>query len=89
MECRNQAESKDGHCWTATEVNMKTGVKEETMKKLIYITTAFMLMSMFIGCSAMMTPEQHNSTYDLRESMGNQAFVGENAGIAHDDLGLF
>ena len=68
---------------------MKSWVKGGAMKKLIYITAALMLMLMFIGCSAMMTQEQHNSTYDLRESMGNQAFVGENAGIAHDDLGLF
>ena len=47
------------------------------MKKFIYITVAFMLMLIFIGCFATMTPEQRKETYDLRSSVGNQPFVGD------------
>ena len=54
------------------------------MKKFIFIIVAFMLMLIFIGCSATMTPEQRKKlyedrkeTYDLRGSVGNQPFVGD------------
>jgi len=47
------------------------------MKKFIYIIiVAFMLMTIFIGCAATMTPEQRKETYDLRQNVGNQPFVG-------------
>ena len=46
------------------------------MKKFIYIIVAFMLMLTFIGCAATMTPEQRKETYDLRQNVGNQPFVG-------------
>jgi len=46
------------------------------MKKFIYITVVFMLMFIFIGCFATMTPEQRKETYDLRGSVGNSPFVG-------------
>jgi len=71
MEFRGQTSSKDRHCWSPTEVNVKSGVKEETMKKFIYITVSFMLMLMLIGCFATMTPEQRKETYDLRKEVGN------------------
>jgi hypothetical protein len=35
-----------------------------------------MLMLIFIGCFATMTPEQRKETYDMRESVGNKPFVG-------------
>jgi len=44
------------------------------MKKFIYITVAFMLMLIFIGCAT--TPEQRKETYDLRKDVGNSQFVG-------------
>jgi hypothetical protein len=54
------------------------------MKKFICIAVALMLMLIFIGCSATMTPEQRKElyedrkeTYDLRGSVGNQPFVGD------------
>ncbi|MGZ6221821.1 MAG: hypothetical protein ACXWMW_03625 [Syntrophales bacterium] len=54
------------------------------MKKFICIAVAFMLMLIFIGCSATMTPEQRKElyeerkeTYDLRANVGNQPFVGD------------
>jgi hypothetical protein len=50
--------------------------KEEIMKKFIYITVAFMLMLIFIGCFATMTPEQRKETYDMRGSVGNAPFGG-------------
>jgi hypothetical protein len=52
------------------------GVKEEMMKKSIYITVVFMLMLIFIGCFATMTPDQRKELYDLRENVGNKPFVG-------------
>jgi len=45
------------------------------MKKFIYITVAFMVMLVFIGCAAM-TPEQRKETYDMRKEVGNSQFVG-------------
>jgi hypothetical protein len=45
------------------------------MKKFIYITVAFMLMLVFIGC-ATMTPEERKEKYDLRKDVGNSQFVG-------------
>ena len=87
MECRDQALSKDRHCWPATEVNVKGGVKEETMKKFICIAVAFMLMLILIGCFATMTPEERKETYDLRGSVGNQPFIGSTGGL--DSRGLF
>jgi len=44
------------------------------MKKFIYITVAFMLMLIFIGCAT--TPEQRKDTYDMRKEVGNSQFVG-------------
>ena len=55
-------------------VNVKSGVKEETMKKFIYITVVFMLMLISIGCAT--TPEQRKDTYDMRKDVGNSQFVG-------------
>ena len=46
------------------------------MKKFIFILVAFILMAIFIGCAATMTPEQRKETYDLRQNVGNQPFVG-------------
>jgi len=54
---------------------VKSGVKEETMKKFISITVAFMLMLIFIGCAAM-TPEERKERYDLRSNVGSSPFVG-------------
>jgi len=45
------------------------------MKRFIYITVAFMVMLVFIGC-ATMTPEERKETYDLRKDVGNSQFVG-------------
>ena len=53
--------------------------KEEMMKKFIYIIVAFMLMLIFIGCFATMTPEQRKETYDMRGSVGNSPFGGGDA----------
>ncbi len=53
------------------------------MKKFICIAVALMLMLIFIGCSATMTPEQRKELYeerketDLRSVVGNQPFVGD------------
>jgi len=61
---------------------VKSGVKEEPMKKFIYVTVALMLMLIFIGCVAPMTPEQRKELYDsreinnLKEGVGNKPFVG-------------
>jgi len=46
------------------------------MKKFIFIIVAFMLMLIFIGCFATMTPEQRKELYDMRGSVGNSPFVG-------------
>jgi len=52
------------------------------MKKFIYMMVAFILMAIFIGCSASMTPEQRKEPYDSRENysltqgIGNKSFVG-------------
>jgi hypothetical protein len=45
------------------------------MKKFIYITVAFMVMLVFIGC-ATTTPEERKERYDLRKDVGNSQFVG-------------
>jgi len=45
------------------------------MKKFIYVTVAFMLMLVFIGC-ATTTPDQRKETYDMRKEVGNSQFVG-------------
>jgi hypothetical protein len=45
------------------------------MKRFIYITVAFMVMLVFIGC-ATTTPEQRKETYDMRKDVGNSQFVG-------------
>ena len=55
---------------------MKSGVKEETMKKFICIAVAFMLMLILIGCFVTMTSEERKETYDLRKNVGNEPFVG-------------
>jgi uncharacterized alpha/beta hydrolase family protein len=46
------------------------------MKKFISITVVFMLMLIFIGCFATMTPEQRKERYDLRKDVGEEPFVG-------------
>jgi len=46
------------------------------MKKLIYLTMAFVLMLMFIGCYYTMTPEQRQEQLDLRGTIGDSQFVG-------------
>ena len=45
------------------------------MKKFIFITVAFMLVLMFIWCTATMA-KQRKETYDLRKDVGNSQFVG-------------
>jgi hypothetical protein len=50
------------------------------MKKFIYITVAFMLMLIFIGC-ATMTPEERKESYDLRKDVGNSQFVGSSSNL--------
>ena len=50
------------------------------MKKFISITVVFMLILIFIGCSATMTSEQRKELYeerDLTTSVGNKPFVGQ------------
>ncbi len=55
------------------------------MKKIIYIiTVAFMLMLIFIGCYATMTPEQRKEMYDMRATVGNSPFVGGSSSGARD-----
>ena len=56
------------------------------MKTFIYITVVLMLMLIFIGCFATMTPEQRKETYDLRSSVGESQFVGNSSGF--DSRGL-
>jgi hypothetical protein len=58
---------------------VKSGVKEETMKKFTCIAVAFMLMLIFIGCSATMTPEQRKELYQERQGGGSglSSTVGE------------
>ncbi len=46
------------------------------MKKFIYITIAFMLMLIVIGC-ATMTPGERQEKYDMRKEVGNSQFVGD------------
>lgn len=46
------------------------------MKKFIYMTVAFMVMSVFVGC-ATMTPEERKAKYDMRKEVGNRQFVGD------------
>jgi ABC-type uncharacterized transport system auxiliary subunit len=48
------------------------------MKKFISIAVAFMLMLILIGC-ATMSSEERKETYDLKNSVGNQTFVGESS----------
>ncbi len=50
--------------------------EEKMMKKFIYTAIAFMLMLIFMGCFATMTPEQRKETYDLRKEVGEEPFVG-------------
>jgi hypothetical protein len=45
------------------------------MKKFIYIISVFMFMAIFVGCAST-TSEQRKETYDMRQSVGNQPFVG-------------
>ncbi|HEX9261195.1 MAG TPA: hypothetical protein VF893_01550 [Candidatus Bathyarchaeia archaeon] len=58
------------------EVNVKSGVKEEMMKKFIYVIVSFIFVLILIGCFATMTPEQRKETYDLRKEVGEEPFVG-------------
>ncbi len=68
------------------------------MKKIVYITVVLMVMViMSIGCSATMTPEEREATYqqrkesDLRQSVGNSQFAGgsptDSRGLANAFLG--
>jgi hypothetical protein len=50
------------------------------MKKFVYIIVAFILISMLIGCSLAMTPDERKEMYDLRGSVGDQPFVGNYGG---------
>jgi hypothetical protein len=55
------------------------------MKRFVYITMGLMLMSLFIGCAATMTPEERKETYDMRKTVGNSPFVGvPSAGASGD-----
>ena len=48
------------------------------MKRLISLILFFLMMVFIvIGCFATMTPEQRKETYDLRNTVGNQPFVGD------------
>ncbi len=55
------------------------------MKKSICITFALILMSILVGCSATMTPEERKELYterkgsDLKQTVGYQPFVGGNS----------
>jgi uncharacterized lipoprotein NlpE involved in copper resistance len=49
-------------------------IKEEMMKKFIYIAVTLILMLTFIGCAT--TAEQRKEKYDLRSNVGNENFVG-------------
>ena len=49
------------------DVSESPNQKEETMKKFISITVAFILMLISIGCA---------TTYDPRKDVGNSQFVG-------------
>jgi hypothetical protein len=49
------------------------------LKKFIYIAVAFMLMLIFLGCSATMT-EQRKETYDMRGNVGNKPFAAGSVG---------
>jgi hypothetical protein len=53
--------------------------EEETMKKFIWIAVVFLLMFIFIGCSATMTPEQRKEKYQERQGGGSglSGTVGE------------
>jgi len=64
-------------------VSQSPSHKEETMKKSICIAVAFMLMLIFIGCSATTTSEQRKELYQEREgrsglsgTVGDSLFVG-------------
>ncbi len=52
------------------------------MKKFISVAIALMLILIFIGCDATMTPEQRRELYDAREinnlteGVGNKPWVG-------------
>ncbi len=48
------------------------------MKRLIsLIVFLMMVVAIFIGCFATMTPEQREETFDMRKSLGNSPFVGD------------
>jgi hypothetical protein len=70
--------------WALDDVSPDPNHKEEKMKKFIFIIATFMLMLIFIGCYATMTPEQRRETYDLRGSVGNSPFVGATSPGARD-----
>jgi len=46
------------------------------MKRLIYLTVVLMIGFICFGCSGM-SAEQRKETYDLRNTVGNQPFVGD------------
>jgi hypothetical protein len=46
------------------------------MKRFICTIVALMLVSLFVGCFATMTPEERKETYELRKSVGDKPFVG-------------
>ncbi len=59
---------------TLDYVSQSPNHKEETMRKIISVTVAFILMLILIGCAT--TSEQRKETYDMRKNVGNQPFVG-------------
>ena len=54
------------------------------MKRLISLIVFLMMVFIFMGCFATMTPEQRKETYDLRSSVGNSPFVGDTSPGAHN-----
>ena len=47
------------------------------MKRFISITVVLMIVLIFMGCFATMSPEQRKETYDLRKNVGDSHFVGD------------
>jgi hypothetical protein len=60
------------------DVSQSPNHKEETMKKFIYITVAFILMLISIGCATLM--------YDPRKDVGNSQFVGSSNNLDARDM---
>ena len=50
--------------------------KEETMKRLIYLTVVLMIGFICFGCSGMSAEQRQAGGSDLRSSVGKDPFVG-------------